>query len=129
MKTLAPLILAAILAGCTSTGTMRAIDTTKPRTVFIEPIEPDTYRLAQSAEISLGRRGYDAVSDPGRAAFRFKVGFYNTASRITMSVRLTDATSGDVVYFGECNNYGFGTTFGAGTARQDCMDSALAALQ
>lgn len=129
MKLFLSLLAAVVLAGCSSTGTMRNLDTSKPRTVFIEPIEPDTYRLMPSAEIALGRRGYDAVRDPAKASFRFKVGFYNTWSRITMTVRLTDAASGDVVYFGECNNYGVGTTFAAGTARQDCMDSALGRLE
>lgn len=129
MKLIFSLLAAAALAGCTSTGTMRNLDAGKPRTVFIEPIEPDPYRLTPSAEIALGRRGYDAVRDAAGASFRFKVGFYNTWSRITMTVRLTDSASGDVVYFGECNNYGFGTAIGAGTARQDCMDSALSSLQ
>lgn len=126
MKTLMlALVLSIFVAGCTSTGTMRQIDTTKPRSVFIEPIEPDTYELMKSAEIALGRKGYDAVKDESRASFRFKTALFHHRTEMTVTSRLVDAASGDVVYFGEGKNYGFGTVIDSRGAIFRCLDSSL----
>jgi len=119
------LVISIFVAGCTSTGTMGKIDSSKPRSVFIEPIYPFDYDLMNNAEISLGRKGYDAIKDEKTASYRFKAAIFNQYNKISVSVRLVDSQSGNVVYFGECNNPGIGTMIDPRASLFRCLDSAL----
>jgi hypothetical protein len=125
MKTLLAISLSIFLFGCTSTGTMGQIDSSKPRSVFIEPINQGDFDMMNNAEISLGRKGYDAIKDEKAASYRFKAAIFNQFNKISVSVRLVDSQSGNVVYFGECNNPGIGTLIDPRASIFRCMDSAL----
>lgn len=124
MKTLV-LVLSIFVAGCTSTGTMGQIDSSKPRSVFIEPISQGGSDMMNNAEISLGRKGYDAIKDEKAASYRFKAAIFNQYNKISVSVRLVDSQTGAVVYFGECNNPGIGTMIDPRASLFRCLDSAL----
>lgn len=132
MKTLFAVLLAALLAGCTSMGQMTAqFDPTKPRSVFVEGFgDLDGYReLYDYAGIALARRGYDAVPDPDKATYRLRSSLQWSLSRIYLASRLVDSTTGQVVYFGECKNRGFGTMLSSSRAMADCFADALNELQ
>lgn len=126
---IAMIVLSAILAGCTSGGRMMmAPDSSLPRSVFIEPVT-DYAELTNNLEIAVGRRGYDAVKNEAAASYRLKSAVIWTYSRISATVRLVDAKSGHVVYFGECNNPGVGTLLNSRQAVDACLNSALDNLQ
>jgi hypothetical protein len=122
------IVLAFILAGCTSGGRMLMTpDSSKPRSVFVEPVA-DYDELTNNLEIAIGRRGYDSVKNEGAASYRLRSSVIWTYSKISASVRLVDA-SGHVVYFGECNNPGVGTLLNSRQAVDACLNSALENLQ
>lgn len=119
--------LAAALAACASSGQMTGQpDPNKPRSVFVEPVPgySEYPELIDYAGIALGRRGYDAVQSE-QASYRLRSSLQWSMRKISLSVRLVDAASGHVVYFGECNNPGIGTFMNSSNAVRACYSDAL----
>ena len=106
-------------------------DPAKPRSVFVEPFaEYRTYsELHDYAATALARAGYDAVPSDKSATYRLRSNLSWSLSRISLAVRLVDATTGQLIYFGECKNPGMGTMLAASASMADCFDAALSELK
>ncbi|HJV24555.1 MAG TPA: hypothetical protein VJ673_02665 [Aromatoleum sp.] len=118
-----------ILAGCSGSGALiRQIDTTRPPSVYVEPMDGDGFGLQQKIESYLAMRGYDPVSDPSKASMRLKARYQFAATDTSATVRITDAATGDSIYYGEGNNHGFGTLMNPGGAIFGCFERAMSDL-
>lgn len=129
---LIPALVLALLTGCTSTGTMTGHhDPAKPRSVYIEPFKdyPDYPELRTYADKALSRKGYDAIDQEQQASYRLRSSLTWGFTKIAVAVRLVDTATSQVVYFGECNNPGFGTGIANRKALEACFDSAFDALK
>lgn len=122
-------LLAALLAACSGSGAIiRPLDASRPPTVYVERMDGDGFGILERIESHLALRGYDPVSDPARASMRLKARYtfdpYNTVA----TVRLSDAATGDGLYYGEGKNGGFGTLVNPSGAIMGCFERALSDL-
>lgn len=129
MKTVFAVLLALALSACSGAGSViRPLDSSKPPTVYIEPMEGDGFGLHQKIESALALRGFDPVSDPARASMRLRARYTFAPTDTVATVRLSDAATGDGIYYGEGKNGGFGTLLHPGAAIMGCFERALADL-
>lgn len=122
-------LLAALLAACSGSGAIiRPLDASRPPTVYVEPMDGDGFGLHQKIESALAKRGFDPVSDPARASMRLRARYTFAATDTVATVRLSDAATGDGIYYGEGKNAGWGTLMDPGGAIMGCFERALSDL-
>lgn len=78
------------------------------------------------------RRGSQTTNERGSkkaASYRLRSQLNWSLTNINLSLRLVDSKSGQMIYFGECRNYGWGTMIAASGSMSDCFDQAFSELR
>lgn len=122
-------LIVTVLAGCSGSGVMiRPFDASRQPTIYVEPMDSDAFGLHGKIELYLARHGYDPVSDPAKASMRLKAQYEFAPTDAVATVKLSDAATGDSLYFGEGKKQAFSTFMDPGAVILGCFKRALSDL-
>lgn len=103
------IFIAMLMAGCSGSGQfVKPVNLNKANPIFIEPIEPDDYKMSDRLAFFLNRNGFTPTTD-ANAPYHLKAGYTRSQTRVEVYVKIIDQTTSDLVYSGDGTNRGFGT--------------------